>query len=250
MNAIKADKFFYSLPIKAGPDGLIVNPYISGADKFSPEYFSDKFFINVTPESERLLIDLNEFFKAPTLDTESKDKPEETQEEKDARETKKAQEAEDKRKAEEAAETEARKLAERDRVDNPISSFIADSKITIQMADGTSNVVSPFEDLYDFFSHIQDVNGLKLPGILIGTDEMIDIIKKIQDSPYYADNKNSLELINMLFGIDGLAIPKSNGVIKPMDFVKKIIDPSADKKLKQTVIEYCKNILDKISKCK
>ena len=255
MNAISTTKFFYSLPIKSGNDGLVVNPYINGSESFSPEFFGDKFFINVTPESERLLVDLNDFFNSKTLDTKIKTKPEETKEEKAAREAREAQEELDKQKAELQVEEE-RIAAELAKLNNPISSFITDSKVT----NASGDVVEPFEKLYDFMNVLQGENGLKLPGVLIGADELISLIKNLQNSPHYSKNKNSTELINMFFGINvaedgskfGLAIPKGvGGSIKKLDLVKKIIDiSSSSDELITTVSKYCKDILDQIKKCK
>ena len=60
MKSIEHIDFYYSIPIK--PDGagkLAVNKFISGKNGFSPEFFGDKFYINVNPQSERALIPLN-----------------------------------------------------------------------------------------------------------------------------------------------------------------------------------------------
>lgn len=60
MKSIEDIDFYYSIPIK--PDGagkLVVNKFISGKNGFSPEFFGDKFYINVNPQSERALIPLN-----------------------------------------------------------------------------------------------------------------------------------------------------------------------------------------------
>lgn len=83
MDSIKDMKFYYSLPIKYVNGKLIVNPYISGENGFSKEFFGHKFFINITPESERLLVNLNDFFGKDNLEiTKAEPKPAETEEEK------------------------------------------------------------------------------------------------------------------------------------------------------------------------
>lgn len=64
MKPISSIKFFYSLPIKPG---LIVNPLINGTNGFNKEFFGDKFYINVAPESERALVDLSNFFNSSSL---------------------------------------------------------------------------------------------------------------------------------------------------------------------------------------
>jgi hypothetical protein len=53
-------KFYYSIPIKPPetPGGaLLANSYIAGKEGFSTETFGDKFFINISPESGRILMD-------------------------------------------------------------------------------------------------------------------------------------------------------------------------------------------------
>ena len=96
MAPIKGMKFFYSIPIKRGVDGLVVNPLVADT---SNGLFSDKFFINVTPESERLLISLENFFNQKELTTKgiqkkAEQKPEENKKEDEALETLKSMESE------------------------------------------------------------------------------------------------------------------------------------------------------------
>ena len=67
MSEIKGMKFYYSLPLKTAGTDLIINPFISGSMGFSKDFFADKFFINITPESERLLVNLTDFFNNPSL---------------------------------------------------------------------------------------------------------------------------------------------------------------------------------------
>ena len=83
MNSIKDTNFYYSLPIKYTNGKIVINPYISGENGFTPEFFGNKFFINITPESERLLVGLDDFFSKKGLEPMvSTPKAAETEEEK------------------------------------------------------------------------------------------------------------------------------------------------------------------------
>jgi len=67
LNHIKSKKFYYSIPIKpaavvGGP--VQANSFISGENGWNEDNFGDKFFIGITPESGRLLFDLQEFLKS------------------------------------------------------------------------------------------------------------------------------------------------------------------------------------------
>lgn len=66
---IKNKKFYYSVPIKPGSfkGSLVVNKFISGVDGFTSEFFGDKFYINIAPESPRLLLNLNDFLSAKPI---------------------------------------------------------------------------------------------------------------------------------------------------------------------------------------
>ena len=64
VETLKNKTFYYSIPIK--PDGVMgtkVNTSISGINGFSEEFFSDKFYIDVIPESERSIIPLHHYLE-------------------------------------------------------------------------------------------------------------------------------------------------------------------------------------------
>jgi hypothetical protein len=70
MTAIKNRTFYYSIPIKAPlttGDVVRANAFISGQNGFTDEFFGDKFFINVAPESARLLLDMQQFVDAKVV---------------------------------------------------------------------------------------------------------------------------------------------------------------------------------------
>lgn len=64
MKPIQDKNFYYSIPIK--PDGkqLIANPFVSGKNGFSENFFGNKFYINLSPESGRLFLDIKDFLNA------------------------------------------------------------------------------------------------------------------------------------------------------------------------------------------
>lgn len=68
LGSISNKDFYYSLPIKPGnTKGTIqANSFVSGEKGFSEEFFGDKFFISVTPESGRLLFNLEGFLESTT----------------------------------------------------------------------------------------------------------------------------------------------------------------------------------------
>lgn len=54
----KGTTFYYSIPILPNKTTREVNPLISGKTGFKEEFFGDRFFINTTPEAERVIIPL------------------------------------------------------------------------------------------------------------------------------------------------------------------------------------------------
>lgn len=71
MSSISGKEFYYSIPIKpaivtGGP--VQANSFVSGQNGFTEENFGDKFYINVTPESGRMLIDVNAFLDSEIID--------------------------------------------------------------------------------------------------------------------------------------------------------------------------------------
>lgn len=71
MTAIKNRTFYYSIPIKAPlttGEAVRANAFISGQNGFNEEFFGDKFFIAVAPESARLLLDMQQFVDAKELE--------------------------------------------------------------------------------------------------------------------------------------------------------------------------------------
>jgi len=64
MKPLQDKKFYYSIPIK--PDGkqLIANPFVSGKSGFSEDFFGDKFYISLSPESGSLFLDIQDFLNA------------------------------------------------------------------------------------------------------------------------------------------------------------------------------------------
>lgn len=71
MKSIEKEMFYYSIPITAAkPVGteFRANSFISGINGFSPETYGDKFYINVTPEGPRMLMDVDAFLSATEID--------------------------------------------------------------------------------------------------------------------------------------------------------------------------------------
>lgn len=66
IDAISSKQFYYSIPIKPGAlkGEIKANSFISGENGFNKNNFGDKFFINVAPESPKLLIGINTFLNA------------------------------------------------------------------------------------------------------------------------------------------------------------------------------------------
>ena len=84
MQKLQTIPFYYSIPIKSAGGEIIANSIISGeSGGFKAENYANKFYISVAPESERLLVNLTDFFKSPTLDfkTEEQQDPKKTEEE-------------------------------------------------------------------------------------------------------------------------------------------------------------------------
>lgn len=64
LDPIKNKQFYYSIPIVADGTNIKVNDFISGKFGYSTEFFADKFYINTTPESERILIPIKEYLSS------------------------------------------------------------------------------------------------------------------------------------------------------------------------------------------
>lgn len=66
IDAVSSKQFYYSIPIKPGAlkGEIKANSFISGENGFNKNNFGDKFFINVAPESPKLLIGINTFLNA------------------------------------------------------------------------------------------------------------------------------------------------------------------------------------------
>ena len=78
MKSIENKAFYYSVPIQAPKikgGAYISNPFISGENGYSENTFGDKFFINVAPESPRLLMNLNEFLDLEEINNTIKKNP-------------------------------------------------------------------------------------------------------------------------------------------------------------------------------
>lgn len=72
LSVIKDMEFYYSIPVKPGVLGTIVaNPVISGENGFSKNYYADKFYINVAPESSRIMFDLKGFLDMKRIPSEN-----------------------------------------------------------------------------------------------------------------------------------------------------------------------------------
>ena len=75
LSVIKDMEFYYSIPVKPGILGTIVaNPVISGENGFSKNYYADKFYINVAPESSRIMFDLKGFLDMQRISSEQTSK--------------------------------------------------------------------------------------------------------------------------------------------------------------------------------
>lgn len=66
--------FYYNIPIKSSENGYIVDPKVDGRNGFNNSLFHNKFYINLTPESPRILLSKNKFLDIPK--TINKGKPE------------------------------------------------------------------------------------------------------------------------------------------------------------------------------
>ena len=75
LSVIKDMEFYYSIPVKPGILGTIIaNPVISGENGFSKNYYADKFYINVAPESSRIMFDLKGFLDMKRISSEHTNK--------------------------------------------------------------------------------------------------------------------------------------------------------------------------------
>lgn len=75
LSVIKDMDFYYSIPVKPGILGTIIaNPVISGENGFSKDYYADKFYINVAPESSRIMFDLKGFLDTKRISSENTNK--------------------------------------------------------------------------------------------------------------------------------------------------------------------------------
>ena len=229
----KAKKFYYSIPIKPNGDSstFLANEFISGLRGFTPEFFGDKFYIKLSPESGRLFLKFEGFIDAKIKEVLNTSESEESEKLRLAAEAAKKAADEAAKKAKEAAEAEAKRIKEeQDRlknqssgldstIDELIKSFGEDADpkevkdafnyfkptiSTLVNADG-SNLVEDFvkSEAFEFMNPQQRLRFIFNKLVDLGVDSKQNPIMLIRekDGAYIAPAKILIKKLNPILGL-------------------------------------------------
>ena len=284
MNPIKGMQFYYSLPIKPG---LTVNEFINGSNGFSPEFFGDRFKINVAPESERLLLKIEDFetlLVKPVAQTPPPSREEQYKEAFDAIQATLASLTFEV--VSDLNADQAKILEEFDKsIGTTISEFIdvlssEGIKMKVDLQNMRSVLISSLNKYYDkvqnatpvasfikdttitltdgtnvsVFENLNNILWLleNNPGeVLITSEMLIAKIKEFQTRSFYQQDKNKLVLIEAFFGDNGLDVSLDNdNNLLPVNVLKTFAGTSTNGNFKKGLLTQIKIMLDKLNECK
>ena len=220
MKAISKHQFYYSIPIKPGANKgeIKANSFISGENGFKKDTFGDKFFINVAPESPKLLYNLKSF-------TSSKISGEKLPEQALSPEVKKAEEKKEKKEKKE------------EKIKNPTGELDMESTRAV-ILHSLNDTEDATQEILDKTSEIITVLFSRTtPDIL---QELKDLVSNEDFSDFDITNKISriLERLGIVIGERGVTPQSIQAALKAdkteMDLIKEM------KKKINDLLDLCK----------